>query len=180
MRHLALRTHMRRWFYAASIALSSSGLGARDAASCDATATDGFVHARLRVRAIRLGPHRESVAPIFDNQLWPYAMGRFEKHHATGYLRWVGPRPCPARRPPSGWTAVVLPRATWARPATDTRTDDVSFDLTIELHVGPRSMSLTIELLARSIRRQSRRVRDIGNGAVLRQLYRRWLVPDDN
>jgi hypothetical protein len=75
---------------------------------------------------------------------------------------------------------VALPRATWARSATDTRIDDVSFDLTVELCVGLRSMSLTIELRSRSIRRQSRRVRGSGHGAALRQLYRRWLAPDDN
>jgi hypothetical protein len=171
---------MRRWFYAASIALSSAGLGARHAASRDATATNGFVRARIRLHATRLGSRREPVALLLDNQIWPYAMVGFEKHHATGYLRWVGPRPSPARRPPSRWTAVVLPRATWARSATDTRIDDVSFDLTIELDVGLRSMSLTIELLFRSIRQQSGRVGDIGNGAALRQLYRRWLAPDDN
>jgi hypothetical protein len=171
---------MRRWFYAASIALSSAGLGARHAASRDATAPHGFVRARIRLHATRLDSRREPVARLFDNQLWPYAMVGFEKHHATGYLRWAGPRQCLALRPPPGGTAVVLPRATWARPAADTRTDDLSFDLTIELCVGLRSMSLTIGLRSRSIRRQSGRVRGIGNGAALRQLVRRWLAPDDN
>jgi hypothetical protein len=170
MRHLALCAHMRRWFYAASIAVSSAGLGARHAASRDATASHEFVRARIRLHATRLDSHREPVALLFDNQLWPHAMVGFEKHHATGYLRWAGPR-----QGSTHW-----PRPTWARPATDTRTDDVSFDLTIELCVGLRSMSLTIELRSRSIRRQSERVRDIGNGAALRQLSRRWLAPDDN
>jgi hypothetical protein len=180
MRHLALRAHMRRWFYAASIALSSAGLGARHAASRDATATNGFVRARLRLHATRLDSHCEQVALFLDNQLWPYAMVGFEKHHATGHLRWVGPRRGSTHWPPPWWTAVALPRATWARSATDTRIDDVSFDLTVELCVGLRSMSLTIELRSRSIRRQSRRVRGSGHGAALRQLYRRWLAPDDN
>jgi hypothetical protein len=180
MRHLVHRAQMRRWFYAASIALSSSGLGAHHAASRDATTTNMFVRARIRRDATRLDPRGEPVAPIFDNQLRPDARGEFEKHYATGYLRWVGPRPSPARRPPPGWTAVVLPRATWARSATDARADDVSFDLTIELCVGRRSMSLTIELLFRSMGRPSERVRDIGTGAALRQLYRRWLARDDN
>lgn len=180
MRYLALRAHMRHWFYTASIAMSSAELGARHAASRDATATDGLVRAWLRLHATRLTPRRESVAPLFDNQLWlwPSAKGRFEKHHATGFLRWADSRR--PHRPPPEWTAVDLSRTTWARPVTDTRTDDVSFDLTIELCVGPRSMSLTIELLSRSIRRQNGRVRDIGNGAALRQLFRRWLAPDDN
>lgn len=164
MRHLALRTHMRRWFSAASIALSSVRLGARHAASRDATAIHGFVRARLRLHATRLDARREPVAPRFDNQRWPYAMGMFEKHSATGHLRWVGPRQGSTHWPPPGWTAVALPCPTWARPATDTKTDDVSFDLTIELCVGLRSMALTIELLSRSIRQQSRQ----------------WLAPDDN
>jgi hypothetical protein len=171
---------MRRWLYTASFALSSAGLGARHTASCDATATHGFVRARIRLHATRLGSRREPVARLFDNQLWPYAKARLEKHHARWYVRWVGPRQGSTHWPPPGWPGVVLPRATWARPATDTRTDDVSFDLTIELCVELRSMSLTIELRSRSIRRQSGRVRGSGHGAALRQLYRRWLAPDGN
>jgi hypothetical protein len=180
MRYLALRAQMRRWFYAASTALSSAGLDARYAASRNATATIGFVRARIRIHATRLDARREPVALLLDNQLWPYAMVGFEKHHATGSLRWVGPRQGSTHWPPPGWPAGALPRPTWARPATDTTTDDVSFDLTIELCVGLRAMTLTIELRSKSIRRQSGRVRDIGNGAALRQFYRRWLASDDN
>jgi hypothetical protein len=165
MRHLALRSHIRRWFYTATIALSSAGLGARHAASRDAT--HGFVRARIRFHATRLDSHHE---PVFDNPRWPYAKAGFEKHHATGYLRSVGPRQGSPHWPPPGWAAVVLPCATWPRPGTDTRTDDMSFDLPIELWVGLRSMSLTLELVSRSIRRQSKRVREIGKGTALRQL----------
>lgn len=178
MTDLALRVQMRRWFYAASIALSSAVLGARYAASCDATATHGGLRARIRLHATRLDPHWEPVALLFDNQL-PDANRRLEKHHATGYLRWVRPRPGSTPWPPP-WTGGGLPRATWARPATNTGTDDVSFDLTIALCVGPRAMSLTIELRARSIRRQRGRMLDIGTGAALRPLVRRWLASADN
>jgi hypothetical protein len=180
MRHLALRAHMRRWSYAASIALRSAGLGARCAARRDATATHGFVHARIRIQATRRDARGAPVALLFDNQRWPYVMVGFEKHHATGYLCWVGPRPDSTHWLPPEWTAGALSRATWARPAMDKRTGDMSFDLTIELCVGLRSMTLTIELRSRSIHRQTGRVREIGNGGVLRQLYRRWLASDDN
>lgn len=179
MTDLALRVQMRRWCYAASIALSSAVLGVRYAVSCDATATHGVLRARSRLHATRLDPHWAPVALLFDNQRWPCTKVVFEKHHATGDLRWVGPRPGSTPWPPP-WTGVGLLRATWARPATGTGTDDVSFDLTIALCVGPRAMSLTIELRSRSIRRQRGRVLDIGTGAALRPLVRRWLVSDDN
>jgi hypothetical protein len=41
-------------------------------------------------------------------------------------------------------------------------------------------MSLTIELLSRSIRRQSGCMLNIGHGATLQQLYPWWLAPDDH
>lgn len=181
MRDLALRAQMRRWFYAAFIAMRSSGLGARQAASRDATATDGFVRARVRLRATRLAPGKKSVAPIFDNQLWPAAMAGFEKHDTTGHLRWVGPRQGLARWPPPEWAAVVLPRATWTRSATATRIAGMSFDLNIELCVWLRPRSLSIEVLFRSMGQQSGPcVRDSASGAALRQSYRRWHVSDED
>lgn len=180
MSYLALRAQMRHWVSAASITLSSVGFGARHAASRDATATNGSIRVRLRRHATRLNVRHEPVALLFDNQRWPYTMVGLEQHHAAGPLCWAGPRHCLARRPSPGWTAVVLPCAMRARSATDTRTNDVSFDLTIELSVVLRSMSLTIEVRARSIRRQSAHVDDLGNGAALRQLARRWFALDDN
>ncbi len=177
MRELVLRAHMRRSFYAAFIAMSSSRRGA----SRDARATDGFVRARLRLRTTRLDSSSESVAPIFDNQLWPDAMARFEQHDATGYLRWVGPRQGLARWPPPGWTAVGLPRATWARSATATMTTGMSFDLNIELCVRLRVMALTIELRARSIGQQNNPcVSDSASGAALQQSYQRWRVSEED
>lgn len=174
MRDLVLRAHMRRSFYAAFIAMSSFRRGA----SRDARATDGFVRARVRLRTTRLDSSSESVAPIFDNQVWPDAMARFEQHGATGYLRWVGPRQGLARWPP-GWTAVGLPRATWARAATATMTTAMSFDLNIELCVRLRVMALTIELRARSIgHRSGPSVLEKTSGAAPRQRYRRWSIPD--
>ena len=56
----------------------------------------------------------------------------------------------------------------------------MSFDLTIELSVVLRSMSLTIEVRSSSIRRQSAPVGDIGRGVALQQLYRRWFARDAN
>jgi hypothetical protein len=177
MRDLALRAHMRRSFYAAFIAMSSSRRGA----SRDARVTNGFVRARVRLRTTRLDSSGESVAPIFDNQLWPDVMARFEQPDATGYLRWGGPRQGLARCPPPGWTAVGLPRATWARSATATRTTGMSFDLNIELCVRLRVMALTIELRARSIGQQSEPcVRDSATSVALRQSYRRWRVSDED
>jgi len=175
MRDLALRVHMRRSCYAAFIAMSSSRRGA----SRDPRTADGFLRARVQFRTMQLDSSSESLAHLFDNQLWPDAMLRFERHDATGYLRWVGPRQGLARWPPPGWTAVVLSRAPWTRAATATRPTGMSFDLNIELYVWRRSMSLTIELGARSIGQKSRpRVLEKASGAALREWYRQWGIPN--
>lgn len=175
MRDLVLHAHMRRSFYATFIAMSSSRRGAR----CDPRATDGFVRARVRFRTTWLDSSSALVAPIFDNQLWPDAMARFEQHDATGYLRWVGPRQGPACCPPPGWTAVVLSRAPWTRAATATRTTGMSFDLNIELCVRLRAMSSTIALRVRSIgQKRGPSVLEKASGAALREWYRRWGIPN--
>lgn len=175
MRDLVLRVHMRRSCYAAFIAMSSSRRGA----SRDSRTTDGFVRARVRFRTTWLDSSSALVAPLFDNQLWPDAMAPFEQHDATGYLRWVGPRQGPVRCPPPGWTAVALPRATWTRAATATRATGMSFDLNFELCVRLRSMSLTIELRARSIgQKREPSVLEKASGAALREWYRRWGIPN--
>jgi len=175
MRDLVLRVHMRRSCYAAFIAMSSSRRGA----SRDPRTADGFLRARVQFRTMQLDSSSESVAHIFDNQLWPDAMLRFERHDATGYLRWVGPRQGLARCTPPAWTAVGLPRATWPRSAMATRTTGMSFDLNIELCVRLRSMSSTIELRARSIgQKTGPRVLAKASGAALREWYRQWGIPN--
>lgn len=174
MRDLVLRVHTRRSCYAAFIAMSSSRRGA----SRDSRTTDGFIRARVQLRTTQLDSSSESVAHVFDNQLWPVAMAGFERHDATGFLRWVGPRQGPARRPPPGWTAVVLSRGRWTPAATATRTTGMSFDLNIELCVRLRAMSSTIALRVRSIGQKSGpNVLEKASGAALREWYRLWGIP---
>lgn len=175
MRGLVLRVHMRRSCYAAFIAMSSPRRGA----SRDSRTTDSFLRARVQFRTTSFDSSSESVAHIFDNQLWPDAMVRFERHDATGYLRWVGPRQGLARWPPPGWTAVVLSCAPWPRAATATRTTGMSFGLNFELCVRLCTMSSTVELRARSIgQKTGPSVLEKASGAALREWYRLWGHPN--
>jgi hypothetical protein len=108
----AQRAPIRRWSSAAYFAMSSAELGVHHAALRYARETGRVVRARIRVRSTRLAPWRAPVAPVFENQRWPEAMGLFEKHHNTDYFRWFGPPQGDVRRLQPLGAAAVLPPTT--------------------------------------------------------------------
>ena len=181
----AQRAPIRRWFFAAYIAMRSAELGVHCTAIRCAMGDAGFVRARLWVRATRLDPYREPSALRLDNQPQPYAPCVFEKDDQTGFIRWVGPRHGLVRRTHPMWAAAALPSATrlseQASPAVHARITSFCCDLTIELRGGIGSVHLTVEILTRSARRQyGQRKRGISKVVVLRQLYRQWLASSSN
>ena len=182
MMDAAQRAPIRRWLYAAYIAMWSAEFGVHHATICCAMATSGFARARIRFGAARLDSCREPVALILDNQQGSYATCVFEKSRGTGCFRLVVQRQAYGRRPQPMWAAAVRPPV---RPPSeqalpvDARTTGFCFEVTAEIWLGIRSVYLTIEELPRSARpRCGQRMRGIGDAAALRQLYRRWFASD--
>jgi hypothetical protein len=182
----APRAPLRRWFYAAYLAMSSVELGVHHTAIRYAMGTGRLVHAKLRVCATRLAPCSVPVAPTFDNQLWPRARWPSDKHDDhTGDLSCGVPRHEYARRlQPIGVTTALPPTTRLGEPAPlamEARVTTLCFDLTAKMRTGFRSVSLTVEALTRNARpRRGQHLRGIRDGAALWQLYWRWFVPDDN
>lgn len=179
------RPSLRRWFYAAYIAMSSVELGVHPTAIRYAMGTGRLVRAKLRVRATRIDPCIVPVAPTFDNQLWPRARWPSDKRYDTERLHWVVPRHDYVHRPPPMGAAAALPPTTRlgepAPPALDAKVTTLCFDMTAEMRIGFGSVSLTVEILTRNARpRRGQHLRGIGDGAALWQLYGRWFVLDDN
>jgi hypothetical protein len=64
---------------------------------------------------------------------------------------------------------------------TDARTAGLRLAVTVAMRIGIRSVSVTIEVLARSARQShGQRMRDISDVAALRHFYRRWLASDSH
>jgi len=184
------RAPIRRWGYVAYIVMrsgvTSSGEGSvqHTVLRC-AMKISGFVRVRIRGLATRVDPYRVPVTPTFDNQLWPRARQPSDKHDHMGDVSWGVPRHEDVRRLQPIGVTTALPSTMRlgepSSPAMDARATTLCFDMTAEMRIGFRSVSLTIEVLPRSARpRRGQDLRGIGDGAVLWQLYRWWFVPDGN